>query len=42
MPSGYNLACKSVTLTPNPIANFALDVKDAAGSALSDKTFTVT
>jgi hypothetical protein len=42
MPSGYVLICKDVTFTSTPIANFALSVKDAAGTAASDKTFGVT
>ena len=41
MPLGYDLNCKSVTLTTTPIANFALNVKDAAGTSLSNKTFGV-
>lgn len=42
MPLGYVLICKDVTFTTTPIANFALNVKDAVGTASSDKTFGVT
>jgi hypothetical protein len=32
MPTGFDLDCKSVTLTKTEIANFSLDVLSAAGS----------
>jgi hypothetical protein len=40
-PSAYVKACSTIALTSTAIADFSLDVLNAAGSSASDKTFTV-
>jgi hypothetical protein len=41
-PTGYDSNCSGVTLTKSAIANFSLNAKHAAGTALSDKTYSLT